>query len=89
MDNICCIILGALLVFCLFGLAGVLVDVDSLWGVIQTRVPITLGSILAYGTRVFHFPILLVCGATASLLGACLGGLLFDAIAVELGCYKE
>ena len=79
----------ALFLFGVFGLFGICVDVDSLWGVIQARVPITLDSILTHGTRIFHFPILLVCGLTVLFLGSCLAGLLFDAITVELGCYKE
>jgi hypothetical protein len=79
----------ALVVFGMFGLFGVLVDLDHIVRVIQLGLPVNLENILSYGSRIFHFPILLVCGLTVCFLGACLGGLLFDAIANAMGCYKE
>jgi len=77
----------ALFVFGVFGLFGILYDLDHLLVLIQKSIPITLDNVISYGTRVLHFPVLLGYGLVVCFLGACLCGLLFDAIAVE--CYKE
>ena len=73
----------------MFGIRGVLVDVDHIIVPLQKGLPITFENIVFYGTRILHFPILLADSLVVLVLGACLGGLLFDAITVEMGCYKE
>ena len=89
MADICVGLHRAFFVFGMFGLFGVLYDLDHLVVPLQKGIPITLDSVATFGTRILHFPILLVCGIVVCFLGACLGGLLFDAITVEMGCYKE
>lgn len=87
--NVCIGIHRALFLFGLFGLFGVFIDLDHLWMVAQKGLPFTLNNIITYGTRIFHFPILLGCGIVVCFLGACVCGLLFDKITVNMGCYKE
>ena len=87
--DVCVRVHTAFFVFGMFGLFGFLYDLDHIVRVVQIGLPVNFENILSYGSRIFHFPILLGCGIVVCLLGACLGGLLFDAIAEAMGCYKE
>jgi hypothetical protein len=88
-DKICRGICLSLFLFGLFGFRGVLVDLDHIIRPLQMGLPITLENVATYGTRIFHFPLLLADSIIVCFLGACLGGLLFDTIAERAGCYKE
>ena len=69
-------IIKALFFFGLFGVYGVLVDVDHAIFLVAKGIPVTLENLSWYSSRFLHGPILLADWLIVIVLGALLFGLL-------------